>query len=250
MNTVRIVTTQNIELEFDLANVGERLIAWLIDLVIFILYFVLIIVTVNFFLSSAFHNLERKPWTAIVFSLLILSPFIFYNLACEVWFNGQTLGKKIMKIKVISLTGGQTSLSQLLIRWIFRLVDIYLFNALPAFICVMVSDKKQRIGDLVAGTAVISTRSRVTLQHSIYVPTEQPAYAVSYPEIANLGDQDMQLIKDVLIQVNQTGNRMLAIHAADKIRQILQIQTNLEPVFFLQVLLADYNYLTSMPDRL
>jgi uncharacterized RDD family membrane protein YckC len=245
MSTIKIITTQNIELEFELANIGERLVAWLIDLVIFILYFFAVLLIINF-LDLDIRHLENKPWQAISLGLLIGSPFIFYNLACEIWLNGQTVGKKVMGIKVVGITGGQVSFSQYLIRWVFRLVDIYLFNGLPAFVCILISDHKQRIGDIVAGTAVIRTRARSSLQHTLFVPTLQPAYAVSFSEIAQLTDRDMQLVKEVINLVNQTGNTLLASHTAEKIKEILQIQSDMEPFYFLQVILADYNYLTSM----
>jgi uncharacterized RDD family membrane protein YckC len=245
MNTIKIFTTQNIELEFDLANVGERLLAWLIDLGIFILYFLFILIIINFFSILVSNHSGKNQWSAISLIILIFSPFVFYNLACEIWLNGQTVGKKIMKIKVISLNGNQASLGQYLIRWLFRLVDIYIISGLPGFVSILVSDQKQRIGDLVAGTAVIQTRAKATWQQNLYVPTEQPAYSVSFPEIAQLKDHDMQLVKEVINLVNQTGNTLLAVHTSDKIRQTLQIQTSLEPLYFLQVALADYNYLTS-----
>ena len=61
----------------------------------------------------------------------------------------------------------------------------------------------------------------------------------------NLSDQDMQLIKEVINTVHRTGNTMLAVQAADKIRETLGIRSDMEPLTFLQVVLADYNYSTS-----
>jgi len=247
MNTIKLITTQNIELEYDLANLGERMVAWLLDGAIFIVLVLFILLIVNLFPDAPIRNSGRNRWVSIILGILVISPFVFYNLACEVWLNGQTIGKKIMKIKVISLSGDQASIGQYLIRWVFRLVDIYAFNGLPAFLCILLSEKKQRIGDLVAGTAVIRTGIRSSLQQTLFVPTEQSAYQVSFPEIARLDDKDMQLVKEVINRINQTGNTLLAHHTAEKIKLTLQIQTNLEPFYLLQVLLADYNYLTSMP---
>src|SRR4051812_48369965 len=132
MDTIKINTTQNIELEFELASVGERIVAWLIDFIIFIAYFVIIGIALN----SAYELgqfIGNHLWLTILFVL----PFVFYNLLCEVFLNGQSLGKKLMNIKVISLDGQTASFGQYLIRWLFRLVDIYMFYALPAFISII-----------------------------------------------------------------------------------------------------------------
>jgi uncharacterized RDD family membrane protein YckC len=240
MNTIRITTTQNIDLEYDLASVGERFVAWLVDAIIFAAYFIAIGITIGSFSGTGIF-MEKNPWIAFLFFL----PFIFYNLLCEIGLNGQTIGKKVMKVKVVSLNGEQAGIGQYLIRWLFRMLDIYLFDGLPAFICVTVSEKKQRLGDMIAGTTVIKTVPRSALQQTIYVPTPETNYTVSFPEVVNLSDKDMQLIKEVIISVNRSGNTVLAYQAAEKIKQTLQVHTNLEPLYFLQVLLADYNHLTS-----
>src|SRR5450631_284873 len=154
MNTIKITTTQNIDLEYDLGSVGERIVAWLVDLGIFIAYFILLSAIMGF--SGIDLFIEKNPWIFI----LLAFPFVFYNLACDIGLNGQTIGKRVMKLKVISLNGEQATIGQYMLRWLFRMVDIYLFDGLPAFICVAASDKNQRIGDMVAGTAVIKTVPR------------------------------------------------------------------------------------------
>ena len=98
---------------------------------------------------------------------------------------------------------------------------------------------------MVAGTAVIKTAPRSSIHQTIYTPTPDLNYTVSFPEVSILSDKDMQLVRDVLINVNRTGNSVLAYQAAEKIKNILRVQTNLEPYYFLQVLLADYNHITS-----
>jgi hypothetical protein len=56
----------------------------------------------------------------------------------------------------------------------------------------------------------------------------------------------MQLIKEVILNVNRTGNSLLAYQAAEKVKQAINVETNLEPTQFLRVLLSDYNHLSSM----
>lgn len=232
MNTVKISTTQNIELEYDLAGLGERIVGWIIDWLILGAY---LFIMLTIFMSS---GILGGMMTFITIP-------IFYDLTMEVFMNGQSIGKRVMNIKVISLDGNQPTLGQYLIRWLMRLVDIAVTIGSVAFISIAVSEKKQRLGDMVAGTTLIKTTVRVAFQQTIYVPTHHPDYAVSFPDVATLADKDMQLIKEVIMVVNKTGNSMLALQAAEKIKETLQIQTNMEPVNFLRILLSDYNYITS-----
>jgi uncharacterized RDD family membrane protein YckC len=237
MNTIRITTTQNIELEYDLASLGERILGRLLDGVILFAYAV---IAALFFVWS--DMVDDLMWVMI---LVVAIPIVFYDLACEVFMNGQSIGKRVMNIKVISLDGAQPSLGQYIIRWVFRMIDFTMTSSLCALISVAVSEKKQRVGDMVAGTTLIKTIPRTDFQQTIYVPTEQANYQLSFPEVHNLSDQDMQLIKEVINTVNRTGNTMLAVQAADRIKETLGIRSDMEPLTFLQVVLADYNYSTS-----
>ncbi len=237
MNSIKITTTQNIELEYELASVGERIAGYFIDLLIIIAYCIVIF--------SIMIGGNIIGWSSVVVFLLFI-PVFFYDLVSEIFMNGQSVGKRVMKIKVVSLNGGQASVGQYLIRWLFRLVDFSMTNYLCGLICVAVSEKKQRVGDMIAGTTLIQTSPRTAFQQTIYVPTQQADYTVSFPEVANLADKDMQLIKEVIISINRTGNMMLAHEASEKIKKTLDIQSSMPPLPFLQVLLSDYNYLTSV----
>jgi uncharacterized RDD family membrane protein YckC len=237
MNTIQITTSQNIDVEYDLASLGERIAGYIIDVLIIIAYFIIVFFTATY---THFFNGENY-WVFIILSL----PALFYDLACEVLLNGQSIGKKVMKIKVISIDGGQPSFGQYVLRWLFRMIDFTFTNNLCALISVAVSEKKQRVGDMVAGTTLIKTQARTNFQQTIYTPTPDINYTVFFPDVINLSDKDMQLIKEVTIQIKRTGNNYLAYHAAEKIKQLLNVQTNLEPAHFLQVVIADYNYLTS-----
>jgi uncharacterized RDD family membrane protein YckC len=237
MSVIKVTTTQNIELEFELASLGERMVAYLVDGAIIAGYYLSVVLIL---IGSQVMN--RNEW--LIFALLL--PVFFYDLASEVFMNGQSVGKKVMNIKVISLSGESASVAQYLIRWLFRLVDFTLTFNLCALISIAVSERHQRVGDMVAGTTLIKTRPRSSLQHTIYTPVVTENYTVTFPEVSNLSSRDVQLVKEVIMSVNQSGNIMLARHAADKIKEVLHIQSDMEARTFLLLLLSDYNYLTSM----
>lgn len=241
MNTIKVNTSQNIDLEYELGSLGDRIVGYIIDLLVIIAY-VLIVVAI-FFGFSGMSNLSAASGITL---FLLFVPIFFYDLVSEIFLNGQSLGKMAMKIKVISLTGESASLGQYLIRWLFRVIDFSMFSGLVATITVAVSDKKQRLGDIVAGTAVVKTTPRSQLSHTIYTPVQNLDYQLTYPEVINLKDSDIELIKDVLRNFHNTGNTALTLQAQQKVEQVLRIMSKQsEPWNFLSVILRDYNYVTS-----
>lgn len=240
MAVISITTTQNIELEYDLASLGERMVAAIIDLVIIVGYIILIELFGAF--SNGLFNTDAG-W--IVFFIIML-PVTFYSLLSETVLNGQTVGKRVMGIKVISLSGNQPAFSQYLIRWLFRMVDIWMSSFVLATIMVAATEKHQRLGDIVAGTTLVKTRPRTSVHQTLYMPVVDTNYVANYPEVTQLSDSDMQLVKEVLINVSRSGNAMLAVQTMHKIEDVLKIKSRHEDaVSFLQTLLSDYNHLTS-----
>ena len=238
MNTINISTSQNIDLEYDLASLGDRILGRLLDLLIIAGYVVAILLIFNF------TSLSNGSMGSIVVMLFIL-PVVFYDLVLEMRMNGQSVGKRVMGIKVISLSGNRPSFSQYLNRWVFRIVDFTLCGGLVALILVAVNDKRQRLGDIVAGTVLVKTKSRNTLKQTFYEEVSEN-HVVLYPEVVNLQDRDIQLVKEVLLAVRQSGNTLLALQAQQKLEQSLHIMSKQSmPVQFLEAILMDYVYITS-----
>src|SRR5690554_4019555 len=117
MHTISITTSQNIEVEYDLGSLGDRIVGRIIDLLVLAAYVIILISVIGFSNFGSF--LDDNVWLV----LCLFLPIVFYDLVCEVVFNGQSIGKRVMAIKVISLSGEQPAFSQYLIRWLFRLVD-------------------------------------------------------------------------------------------------------------------------------
>lgn len=235
MAVISITTTQNIELEYELASVGERIVAFIIDLVIMLGYYII----AGFITSLSFENM----W----FWAIVGLPITFYALLSELLLNGQSVGKRVMGIKVISLNGNQATLGQYLIRWIFRIVDIWGSVFVLGTVFIATTIRNQRLGDIVAGTILIRTRPRNSMEQTLYVPVAEANYAVTYPEVINLRDSDMQLIKEVIINVRKSGNNMLAWQTMERLEKVLYIKNKFDdPLNFLYVVLSDYNHLAAM----
>src|ERR1700761_731356 len=120
METITVRTTQNIDIEYEVGGLGERMVARLIDIGIFIPLFI-------------FGAIISRYDAVVTWSYYtILALFGFYDLICEVSFNGQSLGKRVMKIRVISMDGARPQFGQYLLRWLFRLIDFAITGGLGA----------------------------------------------------------------------------------------------------------------------
>ena len=111
---------------------------------------------------------------------------------------------------------------------------------------VAATENHQRLGDIVAGTTLVKTRPRTAVNQTLYMPVAETNYVANYPEVTQLSDSDMQLVKEVLMNVQKSGNALLAVQTMHKIEDVLKIRSRHEDaVSFLYVLLNDYNHLTS-----
>ena len=107
MEYVRIDTTQNVAIDYEIASLGERILAYLVDLLVFVAYgitWLTIMSGIQDYISFA----DALIW-------IILLPLFFYDLLCEVVMNGQSFGKKAMKIKVVKLDGSEPTFGSYLL---------------------------------------------------------------------------------------------------------------------------------------
>lgn len=234
MQSIKIQTSQNIEVEYQLAGIGDRLVAAIVDVALYIAYYTLIIL-----LESQFHFLRHN---AAVFFVFL--PVSFYSLISETFFNGQTVGKRAKGIQVISLDGGQASFGQYLTRWLFALVDKWLLFGMVGIILIALSEFNQRLGDKVAGTVVVRTQQRTTLHDTIFVETAE-VYQPLYPAVVQLSERDIALVREVLTRNAKLQNYELLMKTAARIKEVLAIHTAHEAQDFLYTVLKDYNHLTA-----
>lgn len=243
METVKVNTSQHIDIDYPVAGLGERTSARLIDLG---LLGVVAIIVLIILMTTGLWNSEGISF--IVILSIYGGGFVFYDLLCEIFMNGQSVGKKLLKIKVISLDGSQPSLGQYFIRWIFRIVDFtFLTGGVGGFISVAVTENKQRIGDIVAGTTLIKTVPRTKLENIAFHPVNED-YTPSYTNVNLLSDRDIELIHEVLSTYYKTNNPDIVYHMANKVSNHLGISNlpeNVNAMDFLRTVVMDYNQVTS-----
>jgi uncharacterized RDD family membrane protein YckC len=244
MQTIRITTSQNIDIDYEVAGVGDRLLARLLDMALFIVILILGVI------GGAFTGMRVNENVILIVAIVIYaSLFVFYDLICETLMNGQSVGKRLMKIKVISLDGGRPSFGQYLLRWLFRIVDFTLTWQLCALICVIASDKKQRVGDIVAGTTLIKTQPRTLVNNLVFTPVAD-TYKAVFNDATHLTDKDINLIQDVITAYIETGNSMVVYNAAKRIKELLSITPpqGMNDLLFLQTIVKDYSHLNARAD--
>ena len=232
MSTISIPTTQNIELEYPVATIGDRVAATLID---FFLQFAYL------FLWGTLSDLAEFEF-GIEGWVIILIPFMFYHLFCEIAYNGQSIGKRIMKTQVVSVDGVPPTIAQYVLRWLLRSIDVWIFNGLVSIIAISVSKQSQRLGDLAAGTTVVKLKLITTFGDTIFVDTEED-HVLSFPQVELLTDRDLSILKDVLEAGKKNANSELIFKLAAKIKEVMGVSSDLPDITFLQKVMEDYNYL-------
>ena len=232
MTHVRIRTAQNVEIDFEVAGLGDRVLAAMIDYFLLICYVFALMIFAGIFESRA---------------LLIVGalPYLLYFLVSEVFMNGQSIGKRIRRIKVVRLDGGQPTLGQYLLRWLLRFIDIDLTSGLAAVTTVLVTDTGQRLGDLAAGTTVVKVLPRIHLGDTLFTRLEDD-YTPTFDDLDALTDADVETVREVLNTIRAEGRTPTANALGQKMKAALErkmgVSSDLPPVPFLRTVLKDYNY--------
>jgi uncharacterized RDD family membrane protein YckC len=257
MSLIQIATPFNIDIEFEVAEFHKRLFAYLIDFTLLTLY----MISMFYIFIGSFHLRFGEASLGFMF-LAIFIPMVFYTFLTELWMNGQTIGKKIFKIKVVSLDGGEPMLSQFLLRWFLRFYEwgsilfilfwgngsgflILILGSLTSIIIISVTKRNHRLGDLVAGTVVVNTHSKLTVHDTIFMNVTEAGYKVKFPQAMRLSDRDINTIKNVLTQVYRTNNHQMCNKVAIKVKTVLEINSDMYAVDFLEKIMEDYNYLAT-----
>lgn len=271
MPVISIPTTFNIDVEFELPGFGRRFVALLIDMAVQFCYLILADKILNSIRRNntwSFEDEGHNLWATI---LLLMVPVFVYHIVMEVTTNGQSIGKKILGIRVVNMKGGKAGISQFIIRWLLRVSDMWVVillflllmvmtgsgdnETIIAFlfgfiflvadiVLVLTSKKAQRIGDILANTILIKTRASESLDNTVFREVEDD-YKPMFPQVMRITDKDLNIMKSILDNSRKSASQASAGVAAEKIKAYLGIETDLAPTDFLDRLLKDYNYLSS-----
>lgn len=216
----------------------------MLDFLVKAAYFIIVYyVFFSFFQIDRWLN-QLDRWSQMAVYMVFFLPIAFYSLVQESLMEGQTLGKKILKIKVVKIDGYQASFGDYLIRWLFRVIDISIGSGIIGLIAMVVNGKTQRLGDMSAGTAVITLKNKVTINSTILEDIGEE-YQPKYPLVIKLSDNDARIIKETFHNAMKSNDFVVLNKLTAKIEQVTGIKNELGSTRdFIQTVLKDYNYYT------
>lgn len=230
-----IITGQFVRISQTPASLGERILALLID------YFF-----IGIYIVSSATLLSESPlppgFISLFFLCVIYLPILGYSFLCETFNHGQSLGKRLMNIRVVKADGSTPSVGSYLLRWVLFPIDS-LFTGGLGMLAVLLTKNNQRLGDLAAGTMVIKEKNyrkiHVSLDEFDYLTRN---YHPVYPQAADLSLEQVNVITRTLESAEKNRARRVAA-LARKVQELLSItprEGNQEK--FLQTVLRDYQY--------
>ncbi|MEM9051085.1 MAG: RDD family protein [Bacteroidota bacterium] len=235
MRKVNVTTAQNIVIDFRLATIGQRLLAFIIDM--------MVVGTVVLFMFIFISIINE---TVALISLLV---FILYTLIMELLFSGQTLGKMALKIKVLTVDGKEPNPLDFVIRWSFRLLDIWFSIGALAVVSISTSQRGQRLGGVLSNSMVVNlnAESNLTLKDILKIE-DRSKYKPKFRDVIRFNEDEMLTIKAVLDRYSKYHNKAhlaLLDNTAMRCAEVLELRAVPDDkTVFLRTLIKDYIVLT------
>jgi uncharacterized RDD family membrane protein YckC len=243
MQQVAIHTPQNVAVNFAIADLGKRLLAKIIDLIIIILVvYVMNIIYTN----SVVYKIKFDDYLSqVAFQQLFFLPIYTYSLWIEILLHGRSLGKLVMNLQIMRLDGRTFSWENALIRWMCNIIDALPIGYLVALISIGSTKNGQRIGDLAAGTVVVSKKKNVGINQTILIHLKDD-YQPTYSQVIRLSDNDMRIIKDTFESALNNGDVAIIKKLRSKIESVIDVKNvEMNDVNFVRLVMRDFNYFTN-----
>ncbi len=231
---LKIDTPENVTFDYDVAGIGSRFLAALVDTaLILILQGVIIgtlILLVTLFSDGDLFDGALSAW---ILAGLGLISFIFlwgYYIFFEILWNGQTPGKRWVGLRVIRMDGTPITASEAIIRNLVRIIDFLPTAYGVGVVTMFVNANSRRVGDFAAGTIVVHERETKGLgdlspirTSTLIVPGAQNHLPDGFP-VERLSQYELQIIEEFLLRRSGLSNRsVLAQHILASIVTRLQL---------------------------
>lgn len=276
MEFIKIKTPLNVNVDIRHAGVGRRLLAFLIDMFLIIVYMWVMSYTFFTILDTDFTLLDEKDGNVFdlldfyeILYLILLLPAFCYSFWTEMVFNGQSFGKMIMGIKVVKINGYRAGFQEYFTRWVFRFIDfwtgffmllflipifgeekaivlsgiLFTVSGLLAFISILKTQNSQRIGDIVAGTTVLKLKEKESIDITILEEINEN-YIPRYAQVVKLTDNDARIIKDTLSQAKKRKDLKTIKRLRTRLESVMEVNSPQSDFDFVDTVMKDFNYYT------
>lgn len=209
----RIVTPEAVALEVDVAGLGSRMIAAILDLSIQ----GAVLFVVSWITTQVARNGNSITPAIVLVVVVFVVLWGYYPLLEGLW-NGQTIGKRAQAIRVVRTDGQPVTIGPVLVRNLIRILEEF---AIPfaGVVSMLVSSNSQRLGDLAAGTIVIRERR---LPPPVPLPALGGAFTLF--DTSRLGDREYEVVRAFLqrrASLTPNARAALAAQIAEQIRPLV-----------------------------
>jgi uncharacterized RDD family membrane protein YckC len=248
-----IDTPENIEFSYDMAGIGSRFLAAIIDTLLLIIIQIALTVAM-LALMGMIEGMFGDTGTSLLAAVWGLLGFIFlwgYYAFFEMVWNGQSPGKRVIRLRVVRDGGRPITFVATAIRNLVRIIDF-----LPAFyglgvLAMFIDRRARRLGDLAGGTIVVKERAAVSLEsltaraETLPMPPLSEALPPNMlPNLHTLSDTDYDLIQEFLRRRKELGSesrQRLGWQLAQGLNTRIGVRVNFgDQESFLERLARDY----------
>jgi uncharacterized RDD family membrane protein YckC len=224
VDKLTIDTPEQVHLEFVLAGIGSRFMAVFLDMLIQIVLFVVLFFVAFGLLALDDFSKSRSLWVWAIWSLVWFCIYWGYYAAFEIFWQGQTPGKRWAGIRVIKESGRPINAFEAITRNLMRVVDFF-----PGFygfgvVTMMLNRKNRRLGDFVAGTIVVHETSE--REPPVFFNTPDSTQ-FSFPQATKLTLQEVELIETFLARRLDIPSQV-RLHSAVRITEMVSTRMGID----------------------
>jgi len=196
----RMVTPEAVALEFRTANLGSRILAYLVDMVVVVAGILAGLFAVA--LIGQASDVVVPDWVALTLVLVLLPAWwLGYFIAFETLWRGRTLGKAALGLRVVTKEGAPVRFRHAAIRGLLGLVDFFVAGGFFAVVFILFTRDNQRLGDLVAGTLVLRERSALAAPAPVtFTPPPGLEHYTATLDPGGLTTEEYQAVRTFLLR--------------------------------------------------
>lgn len=241
MDKIGLETSQHVVINYEPADVFQRILAWFVDALVLSAYALVLSLIWEGLVPN--NSVIQNEYGWILFLLYTLPTFL-YPLILETAWKGYTVGKKFLGIRVVMIDGSRPQIGSFIVRWLFRLLEVTAMAGSLAIITILLNGKGQRLGDIVAKTTVVKDKKRTKLSDTIFTDLEDKGESNLQGHL-DLTDKEINIIKEVLSS-RKTYDYNTWFVLLTKTRKAIETKTGIEnPDMkndeYLQAIIEDYN---------